>query len=59
MERADLDALHDTVATVRRRYVGHILCLPTTRPVRLLVEWAPEDGKKRGGRPQKTTQDSE
>jgi len=29
-------ALHDTVATRRRRFVGHILRLPTTRPARLV-----------------------
>ena len=55
MERTRLEVLHSTVATLGTRYMGHILHLPTTRPLTLSVEsWAAEDGKKRRGRPKKT-----
>jgi len=37
-------ALHDSVATRRRRFVGHILRLPTTRPASLALEWIPGGG---------------
>ena len=36
MARSEQMALHDTVAIRRRRFVGHILRLPTTRPASLL-----------------------
>jgi len=35
MARSGQVALHDTVTTWRRRFVGHILRLPATRPVSL------------------------
>jgi len=51
-------ALHDTVATRRRRFVGHILRLLTTRPVSLALEWIPEDGRRSVGGPKRTWQDT-
>ena len=42
MARTGQAALHDTVATRRRRFVGHILRLPTTRPASLAIIWRPE-----------------
>jgi len=42
-------ALHDTVATRRRRFFGHILRLPATRPASLALKWIPEGGRRRGG----------
>jgi len=51
MARFEQMALHDTVATRRRRFVGHILRLPTTRPASLALEWIPEGGRRRVGRP--------
>jgi len=51
-------ALHDTVATRRRRFVGHILRLPTTRPASLAIMWRPEGGRRRVGRPKRTLQDT-
>ena len=50
-------ALHDTVATRRRRFVGHILRLPTTRPANLAIIWRPEGGRRRVGRPKRTWQE--
>jgi len=52
-KRTGLEALHDTVATRRRR----VLRLPTTRPVSLSTEWAAEGGEKRIDRP-KTRQET-
>jgi len=37
---------------------GHILRLPATRPVSLALEWTPEDGRKRLGKPKRTWQDT-
>ena len=37
MARSEQMALHDTVAIRRRRFVGHILRLPTTRPASLAL----------------------
>ena len=56
-ERTGVEALHDTVATRRRRFSGHVLRLPTTRPVSLSTEWAAEGGEKRIDRP-KTRQET-
>jgi len=58
MARSEQMALHDTVATIRRRFVGHILRLPTTRPASLALEWTPEGGRRRVGRPKRTWQDT-
>jgi len=51
MERTNLKALHDTVTRLKRCHVtsaSHVFYthLPTTRPVRLSVEQAPECGKE-------------
>ena len=51
MARTGQAALHDTVATRRRRFIGHILRLPTTRPASLAIMWRPEGGRRRVGRP--------
>ena len=58
MARTGQAALHDTVATRRRRFVGHILWLPTTRPASLAIMWRPEGGRRRAGRPKRTWQDT-
>ena len=58
MARTGQAALHDTVATRRRRFVGHILRLPTTRPASLVIIWRPEGGRRRAGRPKRTWQDT-
>jgi len=54
MARSGQLALHDIVATRRRRFVGHILRLPATRPASLAVEWISEGGRRKAGRPMKT-----
>jgi len=33
--RAGTGDLQDIVATKRRRFIGHVLCLPTSRPASL------------------------
>jgi len=57
-ERTKVDNLHDTVDERRRRFVGHVLRLPSARPVSAAVQWTPEGGKRRRGRPKKTWQDT-
>jgi len=42
----------------RRRFVGHILRLPTTRPASLALGWIPDNGRRRVGRPRRTWQDT-
>jgi len=49
LARTGQATLHDTVATRRRRLVGHTLRLPTTRPASLAIIWRPrwqEEGWK-------------
>ena len=58
MARSGQLALQDIVTTRRRRFVGHILRLPVTRPASLAVEWIPEGGRRKAGRPMKTWQDT-
>jgi len=58
MAQSEQMALHNTVATRRRRFVGHILRLPTTRPASLALEWIPEGGRRRVGRPKRTWKDT-
>ena len=50
--------MHDTVDKRRRRFVGHVLRLPSARTVSAAVQWTPEGGKRRRGRPKKTSQDT-
>jgi len=54
MARTGQATLHDTVATRRRRFVGHILRLPTTRPASLETR----SGRRRVGKPKRTCQDT-
>ena len=49
--------LQDIVADRRRRFIGHILRLPPSRPASTALQWIPEKGNKRKGRPKKTWQD--
>jgi len=58
MARTGQAALHDTVATRRRRFLGHILRLPTTRPASLAIIWRPEGGRRRVRKPKRTWQDT-
>jgi len=43
--------LHDMIATRKRRFVGNTLRLSATKPASLALEWIPEDGRRRAGRP--------
>ena len=58
MTRSGQTALHDIVATKRRRFIGHILRLPPTRLASLAMEWRPEDGKRNIGRLKRKWQDT-
>jgi len=51
-------ALHNIVATRKRRFIKHILRLPPTRLASLAIEWRPEDGKRNIGRPKRIWQDT-
>jgi len=57
LERMRVDNLHDTVDKRRRRFIGHVLRLPSSRPVSAAVQWTPEGGKRRRGRPKKMLRD--
>jgi len=46
--------LQDIVATRRRRFIGHVLRLPTSKPASLEIDWTPEGGCRRWGRPKRT-----
>ena len=52
--------LDNTIAASRRRFVGHILRLPATRPASasLALEWTPQDGRRRTGGPMRTWQNT-
>jgi len=47
MALSGLLALHDIVATRRRRFVAYLLLLPATRRASLALEWIPEGGSRR------------
>jgi len=46
-------ALHDTTTTRRRHFIGQILQLPSTRVASLTLEWIPEYGSSKIGRPKR------
>ncbi|KAJ8405980.1 hypothetical protein AAFF_G00308680 [Aldrovandia affinis] len=43
--------LSDMVSDRRRRLAGHVLRLPRERPVSVAMDWVPEGGKRKRGRP--------
>ena len=55
MSVAVLVALSDIVAERRRkRMAGHVLRLLKERPASMAMDWIPEYGRRRRGRPRKT-----
>jgi len=50
--------LQDIVADRRRRFIGHILRLPPSRPASTALQWISEGRNKRKGRPKNTWQDT-
>ena len=56
--RTSIKCLQDIVADRRRRFIGHVLRLPTSRPASLVIDWTPEGGSRRWGRPKRTWQDT-
>ena len=53
LQKAGVGDLQDTVATRLRRFIGHVLRLPTSRPASLVLDWTPEVGRRRWGRPKR------
>ena len=58
LQKAGVGDLQDTVATRRRRFIGHVLRLPTSRPASLVFDWTPEGGRRRRDRPKQTWRDT-
>jgi len=58
LQKAGVGDLQDTVATRRRRFIGHVLRLPTSRPASLVLDWTSEGGRRRRGRPKRTWRDT-
>ena len=56
--RAGVGDLQDIVATRRRRFIGHVLRFLTSRPASLVIDWTPEGGCRRWGRPDRTWRDT-
>jgi len=56
--RAGVEDLQDIVATRRRRFIRHVLRLSTSRPASLVIDWTPEGGCRRWGRPKRTWRDT-
>ena len=56
--RAGVGDLQDIVATRRKRFIGHVLRLPTSIRASLVIDWTPEGGCRRWGRPKRTWRDT-
>ena len=54
MRRAGVAPLSDIVSERRKRMTGHVLRLPRERPASVAMDWMPEGGKRKRGRPKKT-----
>jgi len=54
LRRVDLGSLSEIVRQKRLRFAGHILRLPENRPAYMAVNWQPDNGRRRPGRPTKT-----
>ena len=57
LSRASVEDLIDIVAERRRRFIRHILRLPISRPAIRAMNWIPEGGRRRLGRPKRTWRD--
>jgi len=55
LSSAGIGDLQDIVAERRRRFIRHVLHLPTSRPASLVIGWTPEGGRRR---PKWTWQDT-
>jgi len=54
MKRAGTRDLLNIIKVKRMTLAGHILWLPPDRPVSVAMQWVPDGGKRRRGRPSKT-----
>jgi len=43
---AGVGDLQDIVADRQRRFIGHVLHLPTSRPASMVIDWTPEGGSR-------------
>jgi len=54
LSSAGIGDLQDIVADRRRRFIEHVLSLPTSRPASPVIDWTPQGGSRRWGRPKRT-----
>ena len=54
LRRACSTTLESHVASMRLRWYGHVVRMPSDRLPRYLVDWVPEHGKRNRGRPKKS-----
>jgi len=54
LKRPGRDTLHDIVKCRRQRLSGHSLRLPRHRTQHIVMDWVPEVGSRKRGRPTKT-----
>jgi len=50
--------IYRTLANRRRRFIGQVLRLPTSRSASLVIDWTAEGGSRRWGRPKQTWGDT-
>jgi len=55
---AGVGDLQDIVVDRRRRFIRHVLHLPTSRPASLMTDWTLGGGSRRWSRPMQTWQDT-
>jgi len=53
MKRAGMDDLSNIVRVRRLTLAWHILRLPPDRPASVAIQWEPDGGRRRRGRPRK------
>jgi len=58
LSSAGIGDLQGIVADRWRRFIGHVLRLPTSWPASLVIAWTPEGGSRRWDRPKQTWQDT-
>jgi len=54
LQRTAQRRLQDIVAERRFRFAGHVIHLPQEHPAHCTMDWTPEEGRRKRGRPKKT-----
>ncbi len=54
LRRAKADTLEKHISSMRLRWFGHVVRMPSDRLPRYMVEWIPPQGKRSRGRPRKS-----